>query len=65
MRILALPLTTRTPNQEALTYYHFITARPKKEAQSNLLKKAQTKAADIWQGFGKAEGGWKVRPYVP
>jgi hypothetical protein len=60
MKILALPLTAKTPKRDALTYYHFITRTPAPPSQQNYVGKAQAKAASIWADFGKAEGGWKV-----
>jgi hypothetical protein len=59
-RVVALPLTTRTRTREALTYYHFVTAPPKSDKPPTVLLRAQNKASEIWAGFGKAEGGWKV-----
>jgi hypothetical protein len=66
IRIIALPLTRPTPKSNGLTYYQFQlkarqdTGKPKGRV-GKLLTTAQTKAADTWSGFGKAnEGTWKV-----
>jgi hypothetical protein len=32
--------------------------------EQGIVNWATGKAADIWSGFGKAEGGWKVRFYL-
>ncbi|KAI0784780.1 mitochondrial K+-H+ exchange-related-domain-containing protein [Abortiporus biennis] len=68
MRIIALPLTTasRTGTHDHLTYYHFVTPRPKEEkGKTNWSKWAAQKAAEIWAGFGKAdEGHWKRRTFI-
>jgi hypothetical protein len=60
MRIIALPLTTKTATRDALTYYHFITRAPAPAVQQSYVGKAQAKAANVWAGFGKAKGGWQV-----
>jgi len=64
------------PNERAsriLTYYQFqITSHPTLDEvddsllsrwrpEGEVVKWVTTKATDIWAGFGKANGGWKVR----
>jgi hypothetical protein len=60
MRIIALPLTSKTKTRDALTYYQFVTRAPQTTQDPSLLTRATNKAASTWEGFGKAEGGWKV-----
>jgi hypothetical protein len=60
MRIIALPLASKTKTRDALTYYQFVTRAPQTTQDPSLLTRATNKAASTWEGFGKAEGGWKV-----
>ncbi|CAL1712492.1 unnamed protein product [Somion occarium] len=69
MRIIALPLTraTRAPNgtHTHLTYYHFVTPKPKDEKRQGWANWATSKATDLWAGFGKApEGSWKRKTFL-
>ncbi|KAF8582808.1 hypothetical protein K439DRAFT_1647417 [Ramaria rubella] len=73
MRIIALPLTTRATNSRVstnllpLTYYHFQSPSHKLDdkGKQNIVKRATSKAAETWAGFGKApDGNWKRKVFV-
>ncbi|KAF8879888.1 mitochondrial K+-H+ exchange-related-domain-containing protein [Gymnopilus junonius] len=70
MRIVAVPLTRPSRRIQYLnngqlsryTYYQ-IQLPPKKLPASGVVNWATQKAADIWAGFGKAQGGWKLKTH--
>ncbi|GLB38163.1 hypothetical protein LshimejAT787_0500280 [Lyophyllum shimeji] len=72
-RIRAPP--NASPCSQALTYYQFQLSPPPVETpesrtprsrwkpEGGIAKWVTTKAADVWAGFGKAPGGWKLKVF--
>ncbi|RDB19027.1 hypothetical protein Hypma_014296 [Hypsizygus marmoreus] len=77
--ILAQPHVQKNAHPRILTYYQFQISSPLTPSPSSageektpksrwipeggVMKWMSTKAADTWAGFGKAEGGWKLKVY--
>ena len=66
MRIIALPLTSRSSSTGLHTFYHFQTPlENSSKGGSNILKRVIGKVSEVWTGFGKAEeGSWRVGEHV-
>ncbi|GAA5869388.1 hypothetical protein JCM8547_008661 [Rhodosporidiobolus lusitaniae] len=75
LKLLALPLSRPSPSSSSsstqpLFLLHALrsslASQDAKDAQPPALKyvtKATDKAADLWSGLGKADGGWKKKAY--
>lgn len=68
LRLLALPLSR--PNGDPPRFLVHALRNSLASSHHDLpthtryLNKAIDKAADLWSGLGKAEGGWKKKTYV-
>ncbi|BGP52070.1 hypothetical protein JCM10450v2_008041 [Rhodotorula kratochvilovae] len=69
LRLLALPLSRPQGGDPPRFLVHALrnslaSTTHDVPTHTRYLNKAQSKAADLWEGLGKADGGWKKKTYV-